>query len=657
MLQALREKSSGWIATIILGLLIVPFAFFGMEQYLFQRNDTFAAKIEAPPTWWKSAPDWWLVRRLAWQSEEISVVEFQTAFDNAREQARAQQGEAFDARAFESAENKREVLEDLIDARILRFAAGREGFVAGNTLVTEDIASTPMFQADGRFDRRAYQRALSMQGSSPEAYEAEVRTRLQSVVVQRALQESAFVTRSETDRLATLAFQTRDVTYALLPPPVVDTATPIPSADVVAWYKANTSDFRAAESVVVEYVELDAASIPAPAVPSEAELRTIYERDKARFVQPEQRLTSHILVSVAPDANAADSKAAQDKANALAAKAKGGADFAALAREASDDAGSKPQGGDLGWVRQNGQMVKEFEDAVFAASPNSIVGPVKTQFGWHVIQVREVQAGQAQPFETARAEIERTFVESSRERAYSELASNVYNEVLKSPTALAPAARKFNLQVQRTGEIRRDAPTGLFATPAVLRAAFSDDVKLNGMVSSLIEVAPGRSVLIRVLEHKPERVQPIGEVYNRVVAAIRADRARKAQEAQADAILARVKKGESLGAIAAELQLVTATVPNVSRGMPAPDPKASQAYFNTQAPKSGVGAGKVAIDGGQMVVFTIDKVTPGDPATLDAQRRAGLVMSLSGALGVEDARALVKRERARMKVTVADDRL
>ena len=657
MLQALREKSSGWIATIILGLLIIPFAFFGMEQYLFQRNDTFAAKIEAPPTWWKSAPDWWIVRRVAWQSEEITVAEFQNAFDAAREQARAQQGEAFDARAFESATNKREVLEELIDARILRFAAGREGFVAGNTLVTQDIAATPMFQSDGGFDRRAYLRALSAQGSTPQAYEAEVRTRLQSLVVQRTLQESAFVTRSETDRLATLAFQTRDVSYAILPPPAVDTTTPVASADVVAWYKANTGDFRAAESVSVEYVVIDAASIPAPAVPGEAELRTIYERDKARYVQPEQRLTSHILVAVAPDADAAATKAAQDKANALAAKAKAGGDFAALARESSDDAGSKPAGGDLGWVRQNGQMVKEFEDAVFAAAPNSIVGPVKTQFGWHIIQVREVQAGQAQPFETARAEIERTFVESSRERAYSELASNVYNEVLKSPTALAPAARKFNLQVQRTGEIRRDAPTGILTTPAVLRAAFSDDVKLNGMVSSLIEVGPGRAVLIRVLEHKPERVQPIGEVYNRVVAAIRADRARKAQAAQADAILARVRKGESISAIAAELQLVTATVPNVGRGMPAPDPKAAEAYFNTQVPKSGVGAGKVAIDGGQMVVFTIDKVTPGDPATLDAQRRAGLVMSLSGALGVEDARALVKRERARMKVTVADDRL
>ena len=657
MLQALRDKSSGWIATIILGLLIVPFAFFGMEQYLFQRNDNFAAKIEAPPTWWKSAPDWWLVRRVAWQSEEITVAEFQRAFDAAREQARAQQGEAFDARAFESAENKREVLEELVDARVLRFAAGRDGFVAGDAVVTADIAATPLFQADGRFDRRAYLRALSAQGITPSAYEADVRSRMQSVMVQRALQESAFVTRSETDRIASLAFQTRDVTYALLPPPVADTTTPVASADVVAWYKAHTSDFRAAESVAIEYVELDAATMPAPAVPSEAELRAVYDRDKARFVQPEQRLTSHILVSVAPDATPAAAKAAQDKANALAAKAKGGADFAALAREASDDAGSKPQGGDLGWVRQNGQMVKEFEDAVFAAAPNSIVGPVKTQFGWHIIQVREVQAGQAQPFEAARAEIERTYVESARERAYTELASNVYNEVLKSPTALAPAARKFNLPLQRTAPIPRNAPTGILATPAVLRAAFSDDVKLNGMVSSLIELGPGRSVLVRVIEHKPERVQPIGEVYNRVVAAIRADRARKAQEAQADAILARVRKGEALGTIAAELQLVTATVPNVSRGMPVPDPKASQAYFNTTVPKSGVAAGKASIDGGQMVVFVVNKVTPGDPATLDAQRRAGLVMSLAAAQGTEDARALIKRERARMKVTVADDRL
>jgi peptidyl-prolyl cis-trans isomerase D len=122
MLQTLRDKTSGWIATVILGLLVVPFAFFGMEQYLFQRNDTFAAKIEAPPKWWPAAPAAWPVTML-WQHDEIGADEFRSAFERARQQQRQQQGEQFDARAFETVDSKRKVLETLIDQRVLQLTA------------------------------------------------------------------------------------------------------------------------------------------------------------------------------------------------------------------------------------------------------------------------------------------------------------------------------------------------------------------------------------------------------------------------------------------------------------------------------------------------------------------------------------------------------
>ena len=136
MLQKLREKSSGWIATVILGLLCVPFAFFGMEQYLFQRNANFAAKIEAPPTWWPSAPAVWPVTML-WQRAEIDADEFRTVYEQQRQQQRQAEGEGFDPRAFESADNKRRILEGLIDRRVMRMMAERDGVVIDDGLLRE----------------------------------------------------------------------------------------------------------------------------------------------------------------------------------------------------------------------------------------------------------------------------------------------------------------------------------------------------------------------------------------------------------------------------------------------------------------------------------------------------------------------------------------
>src|SRR5690606_12518051 len=132
MLQALREKTSGWIAGVIVILLAIPFAFFGMEQYLFQSSANYAAKVEAPPSWWRSAPDIWPVRKAFWVSRDIPLEEFRREFESARQQARAMQGEAFDARAFEQLENKLRVLDQVVDRTVFSLAAENAGIAVGN---------------------------------------------------------------------------------------------------------------------------------------------------------------------------------------------------------------------------------------------------------------------------------------------------------------------------------------------------------------------------------------------------------------------------------------------------------------------------------------------------------------------------------------------
>lgn len=655
MLQKLRDKTSGWIASVILGLLTIPFAFFGVESYMQRSNETWAAKIDAPPTWWAAAPSWWPVSTM-WTHEEITAEEFRRAFEQARSTQRAELKENYDPRAFETPETKRRILEQLIDQRVMRMAAERAGVRIDDAAVQKAILEIPYFQVEGRFSPERYQYALSSQNISAKAFEQDVREGLQVDLLPKGLNDSAFVTKSEMDRLLKLLSEERAVSFVQLPAPAADNG-PVKGAEIDAYYRAHRNEYRAPESVAIEYVEIDANALNVPAA-DEAALRARFEQEKGTLGNQGQRIASHILVAVPADADAAAQKAAEDKANKLAAQAKApGADFAAIARASSDDTGSKASGGDLGAIAR-GTQPKPFEDAVFAMQPGEVRGPVKTEFGWHVIQLREVQGGGEVKFEDVRAQLAAEQLEADREKAFNDLAGKLVDLVNKNPTALAPAAKETNLPVKTLGPFPRDGGTGLAENAAVQRAAFSDSLIQDGLVSDTIEIAPNHVIVLRVTQHTPAHDLPVAQVRDQVVAGVRAERTRKAGEAAAAAMLAKLKAGTPLAQLATERGLSTADLPNITRGMPLPAIEATQAYFAVPAPAAGkVSPGSVRLPDGSHVVFAVTKVTPGDVAKATPGERLGLQQQLARAGGADDARAFVATMRRQMTIKVAEDRL
>src|SRR3546814_2165738 len=244
----------------------------------------------------------------------------------------------------------------------MQMSASRAGIAVSDEQVRDAIQSIPAFQVDGRFDPQRYQLALASQvpAVSPRGFEQQVREGLQQSLMASQVATSAFVTPSQMDRLMKLIGERRDVSFVVLPPPAEDTA-PVTDAQVASWYEANKAGYRAPETVSIEYVDVNSTELPEPAVADEAALRQRYEQEKARFVDPEQRLASHILIQVEPGADAAAQKAAEEKAAAIAAEARQpGAEFAALAREDSDDPGSKDRRGELGWIAHAGGLVPTF---------------------------------------------------------------------------------------------------------------------------------------------------------------------------------------------------------------------------------------------------------------------------------------------------------
>ncbi|GAB3390484.1 peptidyl-prolyl cis-trans isomerase [Lysobacter fragariae] len=642
---------------MILGLMCIPFALWGINDYTTQSREDYAARVDAPPTWWPNAPHWWPVSML-WDHEEVSRSDFTTAFQNERSRQAAQQGEAFDAREFESIANKHEILERLIDQRVQKLAASNAGIVVNDALVQKTIMEIPAFQVEGKFSYDRYRLALQQQQQTEQQFEQRVREGLQESLVETAVADSGFLTTGEMDRLIRTMYETRDASILMLPPVPTDRTAAVSDADIKSWFDAHAAQYRAPESVSLEYVEINAADLPLPPI-DEAALHARYDNEKKKFTEQEQRLASHILIAVDAKADAATQKAAADKAKLLAAQAKApGADFAALAMANSDDPGSKASGGDLGW-NAKGVMVPEFDTAMFAMQKGEVSEPVKTQYGWHIIQLRDIKGSQQQSFEQVREQLVRQESEGARERAFNDLTGKLVDLTLKNPSSLGPSASALDMPVQQVGPVARNANEGILANAAVKRAAFDPSRIQSGTISEPIEIGENHSVLIRVTAHTDERALPLATVRDSVIKAVQDDRAAKAAEKDADALIARIRAGESLAAIAAERKLPPPNVlPKVQRGMPIPDASVSEAIFVTAPPAAGkVSPGKVALKGAAIFLFTVDKVTPGDVASVPAAQREQMQGQVAQVGADSQIKAMVQALRAKMKVKVAEQNL
>ena len=648
MLQSIREKTSGWIASIILGLIILTFSFFGIESYMSPKVETYAAKIEGPAKFWIFGKP----------TREISQDEFRRRFEIARQTERQQKGDKFDAAGFETVENKRHVLDGMIDETLLELAAERDGVTVSPVALSREIQNFDAFKLNGKFDQNQAKLALQTMGYSAEQFKKLASDDLLHQLIPGQLADSGIASNGELDAYIRLSQQTRDIRALELPPPTATQAAPN-EADIKAWYDAHASNYRSEETVAAEYIELDAAKLPVDVVADEASLRKRYEEEKNRFGAAEQRLASHILIKVADKATPAETAAALSKAQALAAQARApGADFAALARANSEDLGSKDTGGDLGPV-DKGVFGDAFDKAFFALQVGQVSDPVRLPDGWHVIQYRELRPGSIKPFEEVRAQLESEYLESERERTFNDISGKLVDAVYADPTTLATAAKQMNLTINRTGAFTRNHGDGIAAIEAVRKAAFANPQKIDRQVSDPVEIEPNHIVMLHVIDNKPAEAIPLAQVHDKVLSDLMADRLAKACKAQADAMLARVEKGESLDALATELSRPVVDQPNITRQPPNPQlaDMVAKAYSLpvAAAGKPAVGLAKLAPD--RYVLVTVTAIHEGDVSKIDKNTLADYLQQLGKARGVVEAHAYVQALRKEFTVKVAEDRL
>jgi len=663
VLQKIREKLTGILAGVFFAVLIIPFAFVGVNSYFSSDAVNSVALVN---------------------DQEITINEFNQSFQNYRRRMQSLMGVNFDAEQFDQAIVRRQHLDSMIDQELLAQLSFEAGLSVANDRLAIAIREIPAFQVDGVFNPDVYQSRLVSQGRTPRQFENDLRSQIILGQFPTAIASSAIGTSWELDGYVRLQEQKRAF-QAILVPAQFDDSPPADTEDgdsaedadsetaevaepvaeesaieeeaILAWYESHPDDYRSEEQIVIEYLELDAATLGGDAAPDEEELKAQYEEQKSRFISPETRLASHILIEVDTQAPELDIEGARQAAQDLAERVRDGEEFSTLAMENSQDAGSAPEGGDLGWV-EPGFMVQTFEDALYELTlEQPISDPVQTGFGWHIIYLREVRPAEGMTFTEARPTILAEYEADRDERLFLEQADRLVDIIYEDPTTLDAAAGELGLEINQVGPFGRSGGDGISANPEVTRASFSDLVMLQGMVSDPVDLAENHLVMIRMAEYLPEALMPLEEVRDQVVESVRSQRAMEAAQATANEILAQVTSGADLSVLGEENDLEVLAAEAASRNGVEVRRDLLRDLFLMEIPgEDGPVNAVLELDDGYAVV-QLQSVTDGVLLDEDVLKAQSFNRRISNATGNSEAFSFMRMLRSQSEIKVFEERL
>jgi peptidyl-prolyl cis-trans isomerase D len=627
MLQTIRDKTAGWIAGIFLGAITIVFVFWGID---FQSgSDSFAAKVDGERIPVET------VRR-AWQQRQ-SQLQQMLRNELPPDMAKAQQNA---------------LLDQYIQQTLLTKRANDLGYKVSDEALAKRVMEIPQFQVDGKFSTDRYNALLRSNGLTETRFEADLQTEIMVEQLQTGVVESSFALPYELERRYALEKQQREIDYALVATSDFLPTVTVTDEQIQKYYEQNSSQFLTTETVDLQYVELTRQQAESAVSVTEQALKEHYEQIKDRFQTNERRHGRHILITAT---DGLDDAAAQKKAQELTDKAKAGADFAQLAKENSKDPGSAPQGGDLGMAERD-VFVPPFADALFSMQPGEIRGPVKTQFGYHVLKLENIEAGHQQTFDEARAEVEAEFRKDKAQSSFYDESQKLGDTAFQALTELDSVAKKMNLQLREIKGFTREGGGELGADPEVIKAAFSEDVLERRQNSPVVAVGEDKAVVLRIAAHKPAEPRPLAEVRSQIENRLRAQAARDAAAAKGAEAVARLQKGETWEALAA-----SGVKPVGKRLVTRDDSIAPRPVLNAAfaASKSQISEEKpfvqgVTTDDGNYAVLAVTQVRNADPTAEQEAQRTARKTQIANRLGSEELTAYVEEAERKADIVRND---
>ena len=613
MLLAIRERIMGVVGWVILGILFVAFAFFGLNSYLQGNAANYAAAVN---------------------DQEISLARHQRAYQQLRTRMADMLGQNFDVAQLNEDILKANALQQLINEELLLQAADAEGYAASNQLVAAQINAIGAFKEDGIFSKTLYERVLGYQGIRPQNFEHSLKQEIIANQYRDGIRRTAAATAAGLSQAFVLEGQQRRFNYIVLPLQSFGDPLEITDQDIEDYYASHSDAFMTAERVKVQYLELDVSTLDPGIGIDEQTVQELYNEQAAKYVTPEERHARHILVRLLPDADEAATAAALEKAQGIVARLDAGESFEDLAKELSDDPGSAANGGDLGFFGR-GVMAPEFETAVFELQQGERSQAVKTPFGFHIIELVEIKPEVATPLAEVRDQLVDQLLAEARADIFYERSETLSSLTFEQPDSLQGAAAALELDIRESDWISRKGGTGIASNSAIVETAFSEDVLLNGNNSAAIEIAPDHVVVMRMLEHQQAAQQPLEEVRAVVEQLTRDEQARALAEARGKELLASLTAGETtLDAITKADEITLASTELIQRNASEPAREIVNAAFSLQTP----GEGETVYDGhatrsGDYVIIALQQVKDGNFTDLPEAARKQAWRALSQVQG------------------------
>lgn len=631
MLQIIRDRMTGPILWAIIGIICLPFAFWGVQRFEGGGTDPILAKVG---------------------SVKITQSQFRNEYEGAYRQLVQQMGPGFDASKIDQNALRDKVLQGMVDKLLLKQYARQAGYRMDDAALRDYLESIPYFQDNGRFSAERYKAVLtSLFHVTPEQFEADRRQALPVEQMREAVLESAFVTTAQAATAWRLAHQQRVFSYVKFEQAKYLTAASVSDAEVQKRYEQNKASYQAPERIKVAYVELALEQMPKAAAPADDVLKEIYESRKATlFSTPEERHASHILIAFG-----ADKAAAQKKAQELYDKARNGADFAALAKDNSDDPGSKGKGGDLGWVKR-GMMVPKFESALFALDKaGALSEPVETQFGWHVIKLDEIKPAQTKAFDDpqVKQQLVELWQQKDAAKNFQDQSTKLEQLSFENTSSLDAAAKALNLQVHTTDWFTRKGGPDIAANAAVVAAAFSSEVLQDGDNSKPIAIDPQHIVVLRKAEYEAPRPLQLAEVSGQIRDELRGEAAKARTQADADALLKALQGGASFDSAVKAAGASAVSPGAVGRDSSGVDAALLGALFKMPRPAAGkLGYAQAPLANGDVAVIALSAVN--DPLVQSSDQPAikQETTQLRDALAGAEFAAYRKQVEQRVKVEI-----
>jgi peptidyl-prolyl cis-trans isomerase D len=608
MLQKLRDQTQSFGFKVLAGVMIFVLAVFGFGAFnLFVNSDPEVASVNG---------------------EEITQSELLVAMEREQGRIAAQFGEGFDPSLIDGARLQAAVLDQLIARQLLGQAVDELGFGVSQSRVDEAVTANPAFQVDGRFDAELYKRRVRQLRYTPQQFHRETGALMALEQLRRGLTETAFLTDWEVRQSARLLSQKRDIAYLAFTEDDFLPLVEVSDEEVATRYAENELEYRTEETVDVEYLELSAEGLvnDESISVSEAAIEETYAADSAEALSGDRRQARHILLEVGASRTA---EQAENELNAARERIVGGADFASLAEELSEDPGSAALGGDLGMVAK-GIFDPAFEQALWELEVGEISEPVRTDFGYHLIQLDAVDVRELPPLSEQRDDIELRLRREQAEELFSERLREFDNLAFEQPDGLEGIAAALALETQSVAGVSRSRGDGVFANASLRDAVFASEVLDNGYNTQAVALTDNRAVVARVkARYEPEAI-PLDDVRDDIRAAIASEKARVAlRQAQQNA-LARVRSGESVSAVADDYGLGWQTFELVSRSSAdAPRAVLSAAFSLPRPGEREKSVGEATLDDGSVAVVTVTRVVDGDVSVM-AERE---IESMRGFLG------------------------